>query len=56
MPDDLSDLMVQRIVVRNGLSRNLAESLLATSPTAIAYLDRLSSPMPAEGQQPSFHH
>ena len=28
MPDDLTDIVVQRIVVRNGLSRNLAESLL----------------------------
>ena len=28
MPDDLTDIVVQRIVVRNGLSRNLAESLV----------------------------
>ena len=31
MPEDLTDIIVQRIVVRNGLSRNLAESLLSTS-------------------------
>ena len=32
MPDNISDLTVQRIVVRNGLSRNLAESLVARHP------------------------
>ncbi|WP_328308718.1 glutamate decarboxylase [Actinomycetospora sp. NBC_00405] len=56
LPDALSDRTVQRIVVRNGLSGDLADRLLDDITTATAYLDRLSSPMPAEGQQPSFHH
>ena len=32
MPDDLSDVVVQRVVVRNGLSLNLAESLVRRHP------------------------
>jgi glutamate decarboxylase len=56
LPDALSDRTVQRIVVRNGLSGDLADRLLDDITAATAYLDRLSSPMPAEGQQPSFHH
>jgi glutamate decarboxylase len=56
MPDNLSDLTVQRIVVRNGLSRNLAESLIADIEEAVAYLDRLDAPMPTEGLKTSFTH
>ncbi len=56
MPDDMSDLTVQRIVVRNGLSRDLADELLDDIRTETAWLDGLSSPMPTEGQQPGFHH
>ncbi|MBD7956832.1 glutamate decarboxylase [Microbacterium sp. Sa4CUA7] len=56
MPDDLTDLTVQRIVVRNGLSRDLAAELLADIETETAYLDGLESPMPVEAQHPAFHH
>ena len=56
MPDDMSDLTVQRIVVRNGLSRDLADELLDDIRAETAWLDGLSSPMPTEGQQPGFHH
>ncbi|RFA13282.1 glutamate decarboxylase [Subtercola boreus] len=56
MPDNLSDITVQRIVVRNGLSRNLAESLMADIRDAVGYLDRLESPMPTEGQTTGFTH
>lgn len=56
MPDDLSDLVVQRIVVRNGLSRNLAESLVVDIREAADYLDALEAPMPTEGQVTSFAH
>ncbi|WP_137843493.1 glutamate decarboxylase [Microbacterium sp. 2FI] len=56
MPDDLTDVVVQRIVVRNGLSRNLAESLLADIEEAVAYLDALESPMPTEGLVSTFTH
>ena len=56
MPDDLSNLTVQRVVVRNGLSRNLAESLVQDIKDAVAYLDALDAPMPTEGQRSSFTH
>ncbi|MCR2764826.1 glutamate decarboxylase [Microbacterium sp. zg.B48] len=56
MPDDLSDLTVQRIVVRNGLSMDLAAELLESIETETAYLDALESAMPVEGQHPAFHH
>ncbi|MEB0288840.1 glutamate decarboxylase, partial [Cryobacterium sp. 10S3] len=56
MPDDLSEMTVQRIVVRNGLSMDLAARLLTVIEQETAYLDRLEGPMPVEGQQPGFTH
>lgn len=56
MPDDLADLTVQRIVVRNGFSHDLADSFLADLRTEVAYLDALAGPLPAEGQHSGFHH
>ncbi|NLU83232.1 glutamate decarboxylase [Rhodococcus sp. HNM0569] len=56
MPDDLADLTVQRIVVRNGLGRDLASSLLDDLETEVAYLDSLDRPLPAPEQHPGFHH
>jgi glutamate decarboxylase len=50
MPDDLTDLTVQRIVVRNGLSRELAGQLAHEIRTAVAYLDGLDGPMPRAGR------
>jgi len=56
MPDDLAPIVVQRIVVRNGLSRHLAENLVADIVAAVEYLDALESPMPTEGSVTSFTH
>jgi len=56
MPDDLSDRIVQRIVVRNGLSLDLASRLLTAISEETAYLDRLDGPMPVEEHQPGFTH
>jgi glutamate decarboxylase len=56
MPDDLADVTVQRIVVRNGLSMDLASSLLADIEDETRYLDSLTSPMPEELAGPGFHH
>ena len=56
MPDDLTDLTVQRIVVRYGLSMDLAEELLADIRTQTEYLDKLETPMPDMGQRSGFHH
>lgn len=56
MPADLEEITVQRIVVRNGLSMDLAAELLQAIETEVAYLDALESPMPAEKPQSAFHH
>ena len=56
LPDNMSDLTVQRIVVRNGLSRDLADDLLDDIRTETAWLDALDTPMPTHGQKPGFHH
>ncbi|MFI8004735.1 glutamate decarboxylase [Streptomyces sp. NPDC086010] len=56
LPDNLSDVTVQRIVVRNGLSMDLARSLLDDIRDATGFLDQLSGPMPSEARTPGFHH
>jgi glutamate decarboxylase len=56
MPDDLPDVTVQRIVVRNGVSRDLADDLLEDIRIETEWLDGLTSPMPAEGARSGFHH
>ncbi|ALV48203.1 glutamate decarboxylase [Streptomyces althioticus] len=56
MPDNLNDLTVQRIVVRNGLSMDLASSLLNDIRTSVRFLDDLDGPMPSEGHNSGFHH
>ncbi|POH62180.1 MULTISPECIES: glutamate decarboxylase [Cryobacterium] len=56
MPDNLSDQTVQRIVVRNGLSLDLASRLLTAITEETAYLDRLEGAMPAEKHHPGFTH
>ncbi len=56
LPENLQDVIVQRVVVRNGLSRDLAQGFLADLKTEVAYLEALTSPMPTEGQKPAFHH
>ena len=56
LPAGLSHLTVQRIVVRNGLSMDLAERLLTDIADAVGYLGRIDAPMPAEGHRPGFTH
>lgn len=56
MPDDLADLTVQRIVVRNGLSMDLAANLLRIIEEETAFLDELDSPMPRPRVTEGFHH
>ena len=48
MPNSLSDLTVQRIVVRNGLSHDLADKLLADIKTEVDFLESLNGPMPRD--------
>ncbi len=57
MPDNLADVTVQRIVVRNGLSLDLADLLLERIAEAVKYLDGLTGPLPREGRRTTgFHH
>ena len=56
MPDGLADVTVQRIVVRNGFTRDLAAGFLADLKKEVAYLDSLAAPMPPQGQTQAFHH
>ncbi len=56
MPDDLADLTVQRIVERDGVSRDLASELLEDIRVETAWLDGLASPMPAQVRRSGLHH
>jgi glutamate decarboxylase len=57
LPDNMSDITVQRIVVRNGVSLDLADYLLENIRDAVAFLESLTSPMPREHRTTkSYHH
>ncbi len=56
MPDDLSAQTVQRIVVRNGLTMDLADALLDAIREETAYLEALTSPLPHPTAHPAFSH
>ena len=56
MADDLPDMTLQRIVVRTGLSHDLATALLRDIDSKVAFLDALDGPMPREGTGSHFHH
>lgn len=56
MAENLSDMTVQRIVVRAGLSFDLANALLRDLEGEVTFLDNLSAPMPRVGEGSHFHH
>ena len=56
MPADLEQITVQRIVVRNGLSMDLASDLLDAIAAEVAHLDALTAPMPGDHPDSAFHH
>ena len=56
MPDALSDLVVQRIVVRVGLSRDLAGYLLTAIREEVKFLEALKTPLPREAAKGGFAH
>lgn len=57
MADDMADVVLQRIVVKVGLSRDLATALLADIKGEVAFLDALTVPLPRETHTGShFHH
>ena len=55
MPDDIADVTVMRIVVRNGVSMDLIGLLLDDIGSTITFLDALPAPLPKE-RAPGFHH
>lgn len=55
MPVNLTDITVQRIVVRNGLSMDLADRLLEDIKSQVEYLENLKHEMPKTNSK-SFHH
>ena len=56
MPDDISDMVVQRIVVRSDLSKDLASVLLVAIKEEVSYLEGLKAPLPREAERQSFAH
>ena len=46
MPKNIEDMVVMRIVVRQGMSRDMADMLLEDIRNAVAELDKLESPTP----------
>lgn len=56
LPADLEEITVQRIVIRNGVTQDLAASLLATIREEVAYLDALTAPLPRPTAAPGFRH
>lgn len=56
MPDDMTDLVVQRIVVRLGLSRDLAGLLLDAIKEEVGFLENLDAPIPRERPRSNFAH
>jgi glutamate decarboxylase len=54
-PADREDLVALRIVVRNGFTMDLAGFLLDDLRAAVAYLGRLTAPLP-ELPEETFHH
>ena len=44
MPKDIEDMVVMRIVVRQGMSRDMADMLIQDIGNAVAELDKLEYP------------
>jgi glutamate decarboxylase len=47
MPKDIEDMVVMRIVVRQGMSRDMADMLIADIADAVAELEKLEYPTPS---------
>ncbi len=54
-PENRQDLAALRVVIRNGMSRDLADLLIADLKTHMARLDQLQAPLPQPTHE-SFHH
>jgi glutamate decarboxylase len=55
-PANLEGTNVLRVVVRNGMSRDLADLLIADLRREVAQLDKLSSRLPQHPDRARFHH
>ena len=47
MPKDIEDMVVMRIVVRQGMSRDMADMLISDIKNAVAELEKLEYPTPS---------
>ena len=56
MPPNREDLVVLRVVVRNGFSFDTADLFLSDLRKSVDWLNALESPMPAEERPAGFHH
>ncbi len=56
LPDNMADQTVQRIVVRNGMNRDLALALMNDIRTEVAFLDSLDGPLPHPKPTTPFSH
>jgi glutamate decarboxylase len=54
-PENRQDLAALRIVIRNGVSRDLIDMLIVDIRRHVAFLDKLSTPYPT-AQHEGFHH
>jgi glutamate decarboxylase len=55
-PENRQDLAALRIVIRNGVSRDLADLLVADLARHVDYLDKLPAPLPQADRRDGFHH
>jgi glutamate decarboxylase len=55
-PENRQDLAALRIVVRNGMSHDLSDLLIADLQRHVEYLDKLSAPLPRSDGGESFRH
>ena len=55
-PENRQDVAALRIVVRNGMSRDLADLLLADLRRHVAALDAMPAPLPQPEHRHGFHH
>ena len=51
MPKDIEDMVVMRIVIRQGMSRDMADMLLKDIANAVEELDKLKYPTPSREEQ-----
>jgi glutamate decarboxylase len=51
LPKDIDDIVVMRIVIRQGMSRDMADMLLKDIANAVAELDKLKHPTPSKEEQ-----